>query len=43
MRIGDLRDDALHPLTTDLVNRFNVIGIEDSRARDDGKSPLRTV
>jgi putative transposase len=28
-RIGNIRQDALHKLTTDLTRRFNVIGIED--------------
>ena len=28
-RIADLRQDALHKLTTDLVQRFSIIGIED--------------
>lgn len=28
-RIGNIRKDALHQLTTDLTRRFNLIGIED--------------
>ncbi len=32
-RIGDMRKDALHKLTTGLVERFTVIGIEDLNVR----------
>ena len=32
-RIGDIRKDALHKLTTGLVERFTVIGIEDLNVR----------
>jgi putative transposase len=32
-RIGDIRKDALHKLTTGLVDRFTVIGIEDLNVR----------
>jgi len=32
-RIVDIRNDALHKLTTDLVRRFDVIGIEDLNVR----------
>jgi len=32
-RISDIRSDALHKLTTDLVNRFDVIVIEDLNVR----------
>ncbi len=32
-RIGDIRKDALHQLTTDLTRRFHTIGIEDLNVR----------
>ncbi|MGF1546756.1 MAG: RNA-guided endonuclease InsQ/TnpB family protein [Thiotrichales bacterium] len=32
-RIGDIRRDALHQLTTDLTRRFHTIGIEDLNVR----------
>src|SRR5712691_11222122 len=32
-RIGNIRADALHKLTTELVGRFTVIGIEDLNVR----------
>ncbi|MDR2165978.1 MAG: transposase [Zoogloeaceae bacterium] len=33
-RIGNLRGDALHKLTTDITRRFHTIGIEDLNVRD---------
>ncbi|MDI9570285.1 MAG: transposase, partial [Pseudomonadota bacterium] len=32
-RIGNIRNDALHKLTSSITNRFNVVGIEDLNVR----------